>query len=140
MILPSRPGRRLASGLLFTAMLLHNLEEGVAYPAARPAATQLVQRIWPVIDLPAPGAFQAALAILTATVGVLLLWAAGTRREQAGWLAIRVTAAILLANVIVPHVPAAIALGGYAPGVLTAVALNLPLGLWILRRGALAHP
>jgi len=121
-------------------VLLHNLEEGVSYPATRPAATQLVHRIWPVIELPAPGAFQTALTILTVVVGALLFWAAATRREQAGWLAVRVTAAVLLMNVVVPHIPAAIALRGYAPGLLTAVALNLPLGLWILRRGAQAHP
>lgn len=46
----------------------------------------------------------------------------------------RVVASVLLANVMLPHVPAAILLGGYATGVVTAVVLNLLLNLWILRR------
>ena len=69
---------------------------------------------------------------MTIAVCALLSWAATTQRDGAGWLVVRITALILLANVMVPHVPAAIALGGYAPGVVTAVALNLPLSLWIL--------
>lgn len=33
----------------------------------------------------------------------------------------------MLANVVVPHVPASIAFRGYTPGVVTAVLINLPL-------------
>jgi hypothetical protein len=33
----------------------------------------------------------------------------------------------MLANVVVPHVPAAIVFHGYAPGVVTAVLINLPV-------------
>jgi hypothetical protein len=39
----------------------------------------------------------------------------------------------MLVNVIVPHVPLAIWSGGYAPGVVTAVLLNLPADLLWLR-------
>ena len=64
----------------------------------------------------------------------MLAWASCTQREPQAWLAVKLTASVLLANVFIPHVPAAIALGGYAPGVITAVAVNLPLGVWILGR------
>jgi len=37
-------------------------------------------------------------------------------------------------NVFIPHVPAAVALGGYAPGVATAVLINLPFSIYFLRR------
>ena len=119
--------------LLFLAVLVHNAEEGVAYPFSRPDAMQLAQLTWPAVQFPTVIEFQIALVLLTAAVGAVLVWAASTRREPQAWLALKLLAAIFLANVIVPHVPAAILLGGYAPGVITAVAINLPLSLWILK-------
>ncbi|MGZ9100026.1 MAG: HXXEE domain-containing protein [Brevundimonas sp.] len=124
--------RRTAATLLFLAMLLHNLEEGVTYAATRSEATRLVQGIWPTAQLPTPVVFQAALLALTAAVGVTLAWAATTRRDRDAWFILKLIASLLLVNVMVPHVPAAILLGGYAPGVMTAVLINLPVSLWIL--------
>ena len=37
----------------------------------------------------------------------------------------------VLVNVMVPHVPVAIVFRGYAPGVVTAVLVNLPLMSWL---------
>ena len=119
--------------LLFLAVLVHNAEEGVSYPFSRPEAMQLAQLTWPAVQFPTVIEFQMALVLLTAAVGAVLAWAANTRREPQGWLAVKLLALVFLANVIVPHVPAAILLGGYAPGVITAVAINLPLSLWILK-------
>lgn len=127
--------RRTAAGLLFAAVLLHNSEEAATYAWTRAEATALIRRVWPAAELPAPLELQVAALVLTVAVGGLLFWAARTPRERAGWFAVKATAAVFLANVLVPHVPAAIALGGYAPGVITAVAVNLPLCLWILARG-----
>lgn len=127
--------RRTAAGLLFAAVFAHNSEEAATYARTRPAATALIRQVWPGAELPAPVELQAAALVLTVAVGLLLLWAARTPRDRAGWFAVKATAAVFLANVLVPHVPAAIALGGYAPGVITAVAVNLPLCLWILARG-----
>lgn len=124
--------RRRASLLLFLAVLVHNAEEGVSYPFSRPEAMQLARLTWPAVQFPTVIEFQMALVLLTAAVGAVLAWAANTRREPQGWLALKLLASVFLANVIVPHVPAAILLGGYAPGVITAVAINLPLSLWIL--------
>jgi len=134
----SRPGRSLeaplASALLFAALALHNLEEALTYANARGAAQRLIGQILPDLRLPPPALAQGALLGLTLVGGALLLWAARTRNRDAAWFVLRITAAVLLANVLAPHVPAAIALGGYAPGLVTAVAINLPLGLWILAR------
>jgi hypothetical protein len=121
--------------LLIFAVLLHNAEEGIAYSSSRSEATQLARLVWPAIDLPTVIEFQAVLLLLTAAVGAGLAWAANTQRELQAWWALKLTASVLLTNVIIPHVPAAIALGGYAPGVITAVALNLPLSIWILGQG-----
>ncbi|WP_374469007.1 HXXEE domain-containing protein [Phenylobacterium sp.] len=130
----ARGRRPLAAGLLLGAVLLHNLEEGLTYPAVRSEAAALLARLGAPLALPGAAAFQAALLAVSVAAGGLLLWAARTARADAGWWALRATAAVLLANVLAPHVPAAIALGGYAPGVLTAVAVNLPLGVWVLTR------
>jgi Protein of unknown function with HXXEE motif len=40
----------------------------------------------------------------------------------------------MLVNVVVPHVPVAIVFRGYAPGVVTAVLINLPLMAWLAWR------
>jgi len=40
----------------------------------------------------------------------------------------------VLVNVVVPHVPVAIVFRGYAPGVVTAVLINLPLMSWLAWR------
>lgn len=40
----------------------------------------------------------------------------------------------MLVNVVVPHVPAAIVFRGYAPGVVTAVLVDLPLMSWLAWR------
>lgn len=40
----------------------------------------------------------------------------------------------MLANVFVPHLPAAIRFRGYAPGVISAVAINLPLMTFLALR------
>ncbi|MCO6010904.1 HXXEE domain-containing protein [Actinoallomurus purpureus] len=42
-------------------------------------------------------------------------------------------AGVMLLNVALPHVPAALVARGYAPGLVTAVGLNLPIGLAVLR-------
>ncbi|HEY8616831.1 HXXEE domain-containing protein [Phenylobacterium sp.] len=120
--------------LLLAALSLHNLEEALTYAGSRPRAAALIGWFQPGLEAPEPASFHAALLLVSLGAAVLLLWAAHTQAERAGWLAVRATALVLLVNVFVPHVPAAIAFGGYAPGVVTALAVNLPLGLWLLTR------
>jgi len=117
------------AGALFAAFLLHNGEEALTYARVRPATEALTG-----FDLPAPSPFWAALVIVTIVGGAVLLWAGTGPDTAARRRALRLGAAILLLNVLVPHLPAAVLLGGYAPGVVTAVLVNLPLSLWVLRR------
>lgn len=44
---------------------------------------------------------------------------------------------VFLANVFLPHIPAAILAGGYSPGVLTAALVNLPFFPILFRQGVL---
>lgn len=114
------------------AALAHNAEEGLTYGDHRSAALILVRRAWPAADLPSPETFQTALVVLSAGLAIGLVWASGSRASRASWNLIRVVAAVFLANVMIPHVPAALLLGGYVPGLSTAILVNLPFCAWIV--------
>jgi hypothetical protein len=56
-------------------------------------------------------------------------------RRSRRWLVLAAGLWVLaLLNVIVPHVAATLVLGRYAPGVATAVAIDLPLTVYLIRR------
>ncbi|MET0274176.1 MAG: HXXEE domain-containing protein, partial [Phenylobacterium sp.] len=118
--------RKLASRLLLAALVAHDLEEAIGYGLQRP---MLLERL-PLL-LPTP-LFWAALAVATVAGGALLLWAGSGPASPGRTAALRTIAAILLVNVLVPHAPVAWWLGGYAPGVITAVLVNIPVGLTAL--------
>jgi hypothetical protein len=130
---PPHTRRGWAAGLLASALVLHDLEEALAYPRLRPAIREILAFAPPV------SAAWTALAAVTVAGAALALWAGRGAGSAAKTVALRAIALILLVNVLVPHVPAAVMLGGYAPGVATAVAINLPVGLFALallqRRG-----
>jgi len=123
--------------LLGAALVLHNLEEGLMAGRYLPRVVALL-REYPVIGgrLIAPSLNQlyVALVIVTVVPVLILAWATtGPRRPHKEYV-VALIASALLWNVLLPHVPAAIAFGGYAPGVITAVAINLPLTLYFFRR------
>ncbi|HEY0650569.1 HXXEE domain-containing protein [Phenylobacterium sp.] len=124
---PTDTRRQRAAALLAGALMLHDLEEAVGYPLVRPA----VLGLWP--SAPPAEAFWTSLAVVTVVGVALALWAGSGRPSGGKALALRAIAWVLLVNVLVPHVPAAFTLGGYAPGVVTAVAVNLPVCLLALR-------
>jgi len=86
---------------------------------------------------------QIALAGAT-LVPIALIWIAA-RGPFRWWkdAIIAGVATVFLVNVLVPHLIAAIALGGYAPGIITALILNLPICSLVIRhvaRGGLLSP
>ena len=88
-----------------------------------------------------PSAAAIWLALLLLTAGAYAITALSTRRgKQSIWayLLFGYIAAMLI-NVFVPHIPAAIVFRGYAPGVLTAVLINLPLMSLLLHRALHEH-
>jgi hypothetical protein len=116
--------RALVLGLP-TAVLLHNAEEAltfVGYRARARATAPIALR--PLV--PEPEELYVALLVVAAIpVGLAL---AASRREPARWATtgLLLVAAVMLLNVVW-HLAAAAALGGYAPGVVTAVGVNLPV-------------
>lgn len=128
---------RSVQRLLAVAILLHNLEEGLTADgyllrgAAWLQQFPLLRGRVPMLSL---DQLYVALAIVTVVPALILAWATtGPNRPYKRYVAAMIASALLW-NVFLPHVPAAIAFGGYAPGVVTAVAINLPLTLYLFWR------
>ena len=123
--------------LLWLCLAAHNLEEGLTAESYFPKVkTLLANRIPASLVALVPGVQEFYIALIGATVIPLLMTVVGTTGKPAplrNYLS-PLLAVILLLNVFVPHGPAAIALGGYAPGVVTAVFVNLPFTIYFLRR------
>lgn len=111
--------------VVFGAFALHNLEEALAAPAY---FERMAGRL--TVPWPSPAAFQAATAAVT--LAGLVLTVLAVRFDRPGL--VTVIAVVMLVNVLVPHVPLALYSGGYAPGLVTAVLLNLPADLFWLTR------
>jgi hypothetical protein len=99
---------------------LHNAEEAIWLPNW---AKRAGRWHFPV----KPGVFRFAVAVLT-VLAFAVTWLSARSGKQSVWtyLAFGYMVA-LLANVLIPHVAASVALRSYTPGVATAVTLNLPV-------------
>lgn len=104
------------------AVTLHNAEEAIWMPGW--AANHLKN----VVGRP-PGATEIRAALVVLTVVAFVATCLSVRRgPESVWAYLTFGYIIaMLANVFVPHVPAAIVVRGYAPGVVTAVLINLPV-------------
>lgn len=125
------PGRALL--LAVPALLtVHNLEELLAMPRVLPSVAERMpdaaRGILPAVTLPM---FAAALAVATVLPWIVAGFAVAGRRTALYLLL--VIQATMLVNVA-SHVVSAVVLGGYAPGLATALALNLPFGIHLLAR------
>ena len=102
--------------------LLHNLEEALTIPAyARQARERLAGRLPEALLGLTDDLGWLNLALAGATIlPAMVVWVAATGQPGRGkaWAVVFVQS-LFLANVFIPHLPAAIAMGGYAPGVVT---------------------
>jgi hypothetical protein len=126
-----RPDRRLL--LAVPALLtLHNLEELLAMPRALPAiAARMPDVARAVLPAVTPPMFAAALAVATAVPWAFAAMALAGRR--AGVYGVLLIQATLLVNVA-SHLASAAFLRGYAPGLATALFVNLPFSVHLLGR------
>jgi len=103
----------------------HNLEEAIMQPGF--TARHASRLRWKV------GASEFRFAIVVVTIAgwavTYLSWRGG--RESVGSYLLFGCVVATLANVLVPHIPAAFVFRGYVPGLVTAVLLNLPV-MWLL--------
>lgn len=132
---PRKEIARIFPIALLVAFLLHNAEEAISYGSYREPSQVLIRTLF-VHSYSAPSAdsFHAALLAVSAVGSAAMIWARLNPLRPAAAVLVRGLALLMLGNVFIPHVPAAILLGGYAPGVVTAVFLNLPLAGFVLVR------
>jgi len=124
-----RVSYRRLQWLPFCCLLLHNAEEGWTFALHREKSEDLFRAFMPArMAAHFPSVAQFRLTLVCATVLPLALTFLATRGLATALknYVVAMLAVILLVNVLLPHVPAAIALGGYSPGLVTAVFLNLP--------------
>jgi hypothetical protein len=117
--------------------LLHNLEEALTVPRYAPLVRERLSGIAPAALMTAtghPSWFYGALLAATIVPALVVLVAVTRPMTRATAYAVMFVQSLFLVNVFVPHVPAALLLGGYAPGVVTAVVLELPFSVYFLRR------
>jgi Protein of unknown function with HXXEE motif len=128
---PPRASQRTALLLVPVLITVHNAEEALLIPAA----LRVLPRRLPASlagSIPTYPQFLAALAVVTLVPW--LVWFFGARRgSRAGIVALLLVQTVMLVNVA-SHVGAAVCLRGYSPGLATALALNLPFSIHLLRR------
>ena len=129
--------RSALSALLFGAFCLHNAEEALTFARYRQESEVAARKLLDGgVTFPDAATFQVALLSVTIAIAACLLWVATGPTRPLKWRLLRLLATLLLVNVFVPHIPAAIALGGYTPGLLSAMFVNLPLAIVVLRMSA----
>jgi hypothetical protein len=112
----------------------HNLEEAVFMPSVlarrNSAVPNLLHGLLPPITY---GQFLVALLIMTA-FPYLIAWFATRERERVGpGLLLLVSIQVMMLVNVFAHAGMAMLIGGYAPGIVTAIAVNLPFSIYLLR-------
>lgn len=126
------PSRNVVLALVGVSLVLHDTEEYFTFPAFFRSSSRLLR--W----LPTPRLIQNSqhlhFALLMATILPLtvVVWAI-LRPGKALLLAVLFLESVLLVNAFW-HMLAATVNRGYVPGVITAVLINLPFGIYVLRR------
>lgn len=118
-------------GIVPAALLLHNLEEALTIRGALPQMqAQVSSGLGHPVRLPSAEQYWLALGLLTlAGLGLFLLawW-----RDSAAY-ALVVLQAVMALNVVT-HVIGSVLLGGYAPGLVTALLVEAPASAVVYRR------
>jgi hypothetical protein len=138
-----RDSRPLLALALALAITLHNLEEGLTFQRFGEPFAALLAR-WGVSVAFPPWSMMRVALVGATLVPIALIWISG-RGPRLAWkdAILGGVATVFLVNVFVPHLIAAIVVGGYAPGIVTALILNLPLCSLVIRhvaRGGLLAP
>jgi uncharacterized membrane protein YidH (DUF202 family) len=118
---------RKAFTLLTAGFILHNIEEAITMPGQ-----QSVSQV-SFLQLPTYNQFLLSVAILTIAALYAYIAAMRTKNDKTYLFISTAIAAALLFNVFVPHLAAAALTLKYTPGLITAVLLNLPFGILLLK-------
>ena len=138
-MLLDRLSYRSVQRLLPAVIALHNAEEAITAPAYLPRVDEYVARVPLLRDAGLPPSLTQlyiALVVVTIVPALMIGWATSGRESAAKRGVVAVVAAALLWNVLLPHLSAMVAFRGYAPGGLTALAVNLPFCVYFFRRSS----
>jgi Protein of unknown function with HXXEE motif len=116
-------------------LAVHNAEEALFFPRYLPFVLSRLPRGWQALAAPlTTGQVWSALAVVTGAAFAVALWA--DRRPESAlalWLLLLIQTTVLL-NALWHAAAAVVLFGGYAPGVVTALLLNVPFAIYLLRR------
>ena len=125
--------RKALLWLVPVLITIHNLEEAVFMPAflqtRNAAIPSSLQTLLPPITY---RQFLIALIVMTAMPYVIA--SLGSLEREAGGLYLLLGLQVVMLYNVLAHVLMAAVMGGYAPGVVTAVTINLPFSLYLVRR------
>jgi hypothetical protein len=116
-------------------LLLHNAEEAVFFPRYLPFVLARLPSAWRAVAGPlTSGQVWLALAIVTLAGLGLTVWVQRHPVSRTAlWLLLLLQTTVLL-NVLWHLAAAVVLFRGYAPGLVTALLLNLPFSIYLLRR------
>jgi hypothetical protein len=118
----------------------HNAEEALTIPAWLPSRLHdLEARFGIRPPLSDPASFYASVIAATIVPAMWVLLASRSAARSVGAYSILVLYGVFAANALVPHLVGAMMLGGYVPGLITAVALVIPCTIWLCRRAVIDH-
>jgi hypothetical protein len=122
--------------LIGVSLLLHNTEEWLTFPEFL-GSSRLPAWLPPPSLLMNPRNLHIALLMATVLPLVVIAWAVLRPGKKL------LVAALFLESVLLVnagwHMLAALVIGSYSPGVITAVVINLPFGIYVLRRAVREH-
>ena len=124
--------RNALLALIGVTLVLHTTEEYLTFPAYLASENRLSRWLSPPAFAQNPRNLDVALTLATVLPLAVIVWAV-LRPRKALLVSVLFLESILLVNAGW-HIFAACVRGGYAPGVLTAVLINLPFGIYVLRK------
>jgi Protein of unknown function with HXXEE motif len=118
-------------------MALHNAEEALFFPRYLPLVLARLPDSWRALaGALTLGQVWTALVLVTLLPLAVAGWASMRPESRAPvWLLLLIQATLLL-NVLWHASAAVLVFDGYAPGLVTALLLNLPFSVYLLRRAA----
>lgn len=124
--------RNTVLALIGVTLVLHTIEEYLTFPAFLSSENRLPPWLPPPRLLPSSQSLHVALVMATVLPLAVIAWAI-LRPRKALLVSVLFLECILLVNAGW-HILASWVTGSYAPGVLTAVLINLPFGIYVLRK------
>jgi hypothetical protein len=119
-------------------LALHNAEEALTADRYIPLVREYISHV-PLLRTvgvvpPSLPRLYAALLVATLVPALVIGWATTGRDSTVKRDVVAIVAAAVSWNVFLPHLAAMIVLRGYAPGGITALAVNLPFCVYFFRR------